>query len=129
MNETIGKLLQSEIQFVCSIEAECEKRNLVIKNEVDACKNIQQVEYLILDHVKFLGSVLQAMRKKNKKLKEVFGMSYGKLIGLATPYEEAIHSLRKVKCEFDQYLKIIRDEMMKKMKQDYEVMKKKRRNK
>ena len=72
----------------------------------------EQIEQIILDQVKFLNVMLEQLRKRNKLLNEKFGMHYAKMIGLGTPFEELIHHTRNVKSEFDSYLKIIRDELI-----------------
>ena len=71
-----------------------------------------QIEQIILDQVKFLNIMLEQLRKRNKLLDEKFGIHYAKMIGLGTPFEELIHHTRNVKSEFDSYLKIIRDELI-----------------
>lgn len=72
----------------------------------------ERAEQLVLKQVKFINLMLQEIRTRNTELQEALGQSYAKLIGLGTPYEEAIHSLRKVKVEFDTYLKILRNHMV-----------------
>jgi hypothetical protein len=67
-----------------------------------------EAEQLVLNQVRFINLILEECRKRNKLLEEKFGVSYGKLIGIGSVYEEAIHSLRKVKTELDQYLNIVR---------------------
>jgi hypothetical protein len=74
-----------------------------------------ECESIILDQVKFLNYILEEIRRRNKDLGGRLEMSYAKLVGIASPYEEAIASLRKVKNEFDNYLNIIRSEMIKEL--------------
>jgi len=72
-----------------------------------------EYEAIVLDQVKFLNYILEEIRRRNKELSEKFEMSYAKIVGIASPYEEAIAALRKVKNEFDNYLGVIRNEMWK----------------
>jgi len=74
--------------------------------------SIEQAEHLILDQVKFIDFVLKEIRKRNKELQDGLGMSYAKLVGLGTPFEEAVHSFRQVKGELDGYLKILREKLL-----------------
>ena len=69
---------------------------------------LEQAEARILSQVKFINSVLEECRRRNKELADGFGMSYGKFVGVGTVYEEVIHSLRKVKGELDEFLKVLR---------------------
>lgn len=73
---------------------------------------IEQAERIALDQVKFINSVLEQLRARNESFQLALGMTYAKLVGLGTPYEEAIHSLRKVKTELDRYLSAIRAKMV-----------------
>jgi len=70
--------------------------------------SLEQVERRILASVKFIDVVLKEIRNQNKELQDDLGMSYAKIIGLVSPFEEAIHSLRKVRGELDSYLKTVR---------------------
>ncbi len=70
--------------------------------------NLNEVESIILDNTKWMDFVLEESRKKNAILQEKLKNSYGKLLGLGTPYEELINKARQVKTEFDRYLKIVR---------------------
>ena len=79
--------------------------------------SIEQAEGIVLDQVKFVDFVLKEMRKRNEDLQEGLGMSYAKLIGLATPFEEGVRSFRKVKGELDGYLKVLREKMVKHYKE------------
>ena len=79
--------------------------------------SIEQAERLILDQVKFIDFVLKEIRKRNKELQDGLGMSYAKLVGLGTPFEEAVHSFRQVKGELDGYLKILREKLLGEYKQ------------
>lgn len=72
---------------------------------------LEDTERRILSEVKFINSILEECRRRNKSLQDNFGMSYGKFIGVGTVYEEAIHSMRKVKGELDEYLRVIRESM------------------
>ena len=69
---------------------------------------LEDAEARILSQVKFINYILEECRRRNKELSDCFGMSYGKFVGVGTVYEEAIHSMRKVKGELDGFLKIIR---------------------
>ena len=73
---------------------------------------IEQAERIALDQVKFINSLLEQLRARNESFKDALGMTYAKLVGLGTPYEEAIHSMRKVKTELDEYLARIRAKMV-----------------
>ena len=74
--------------------------------------SIEHAEGLILDQVKFVDFVLKEIRKRNEELQEGLGMTYAKLVGLATPFEEGVRAFRKVKGELDDYLKILREQML-----------------
>jgi len=71
----------------------------------------ERQEQIVLEQVKFIDLMLEEIRNRNKTLQEELGMSYAKYIGIGTPYEECIHILRKVKSEFDIYLKTARSEL------------------
>ena len=116
MNTMIEKLVDGQIRFICSVEAECEKRNNNLESWLDKCQTFDQAEHVLLEQVKFVGSLLEEIRRSNKLMEEKLGRSYAKLVGLGTPYEEAIHSLRQVKLELDTYLKTIRDVMLAELK-------------
>jgi len=73
--------------------------------------SLASVEEAILDQVKFVDIVLEEARKRDKILKKKLGMSYAKYVGLAAPFEELICSTRKVKAEFDSYLRIVREQI------------------
>ena len=73
--------------------------------------NLVEYEKRVLEQVKFINFFLEECRKRNKELLDVFGMSYGKFIGVGTIYEDAIHSLRKVKKELDEFLLIVRENL------------------
>ena len=85
--------------------------------------SLEHVEKVILDNVKFINLMLQEIRKRNTSLREDLGMSYAKLVGLGTPYEEAIHAMRQVKAEFDGYLKVVRGQILKKYESKSRVKK------
>lgn len=72
---------------------------------------IEERERRILNEVKFINYMLEECRRRNKRLQNDFGMSYGKFVGVGTVYEEAIHAMRKVKSELDTYLRAIRDNL------------------
>jgi len=80
---------------------------------------LEQVERKILASVKFIDVVLKEIRNQNKGLQDDLGMSYAKHIGLVSPFEEAIHSLRKVRGELDSYLKKVREDLVSKYKRQY----------
>lgn len=117
MNDTINeKIVSGQIRFICSVESECEKRHANLRTWLDDCESFDQAEHVLLEQVKFVGSLLEEIRRSNKLMEEKLGRSYAKLVGLGTPYEEAIHSLRQVKLELDTYLKTIREIMLAEMK-------------
>jgi len=70
--------------------------------------SIEEAEHSALSQVKFINAVLEECRKRNQDLSIKFGPSYGKFVGIGTVYEEAIHSLRKVKAELDGFLDTLR---------------------
>lgn len=76
----------------------------------------EMVESLIVEEVKFLNLTLKECRRRNEFLQQRLGSSYAKYIGLGTPYEEAIHSLRKVKGEMDGYLETVRSVLLGRLK-------------
>lgn len=88
-------------------------KQLLIKIEEGIPLEPEDIERLILDQVKFVNFILKEAKKRNKILSDNLSMSYAKLIGLKTPYEEMIHWTRKIKREFDMYLSLIREHMMK----------------
>jgi len=73
--------------------------------------SIEEAERSALSQVKFINAVLEECRKRNQDLTTKFGPSYGKFVGIGTVYEEAIHSLRKVKSELDGFLDVIRENL------------------
>lgn len=89
--------------------------------------SLSRAEQLALEQVKFCNLMLQEVRKRNIILKEEFQMAYAKYIGLSTPYEEAIFSLRKVKREFDAFLRVIREEAVKEYDKHFPQSRKERR--
>ena len=105
------ELIEREGRFVASIEAECEKREDGFNSRLERCRSLPEAEFVMLEHVKFVGSILEALRRRNKELSKELGMNYAKIIGLATPYEEAIRAMRNVKSEFDIALKVLRERM------------------
>ncbi len=115
------KIINREKRFVASIEAECEKRNSLLYYFLSDCKSDVEAENILLEQVKFVGQILEALRKRNSKLSEEVGMNYAKIVGLVTPYEEAIHSMRKVKRELDVCLKLLREHMVENMKKQFNV--------
>ena len=48
-------------------------------------------------------------------------MNYAKIVGLGTPYEEAINKMRLVKRELDVCLKVLREHMVENMKRQFNV--------
>jgi len=85
---------------------------------------LNEVEKIILDNTKWMDFVLEETRKRNAVLQEELKNSYGKLLGLGTPYEELINKARQVKTEFDKYLKIVRDQFKKQLKKEQMFIKK-----
>lgn len=86
---------------------------------------LEFVEAEILENVKFIAHVLEEIRRRNKELEEGLGSSYGKFIGIATPYEEMINSCRTVWGEFNGYLEIVRDLLRDKYKRNQRKIRKK----
>jgi len=74
--------------------------------------SIDVIEKELNDQLQFLNIVIQQVRKRNEFLRQILGPTYAKLIGLGTPYEECIHSLRQVYNEFKKYLEIVRNRMI-----------------
>ena len=110
--EKIEKIFSIQNRFIGAVEVECGKRGRELKEGLENCLTIEIAEKLVLENVKFIGSILEEIRRSNKIMAEEIGMSYAKFVGLGTPYEEAIFALRKVKTELDIYLKILRDKMV-----------------
>jgi len=81
--------------------------------------NLEMTENRILKSVKFIDVILQEIRTENKELQDILGMRYAKYIGLTSPFEEAIHVLKKVKNEFDSYLKAVREDLATDYKERY----------
>ena len=86
--------------------------------------SLNEVERIILDNTKWMDFVLEETRKRNTVLQEELKNSYGKLLGLGTPYEELINKARQVKTEFDKYLKIVRDQFKEQLKKEQIFIKK-----
>jgi len=86
--------------------------------------SLNEVESIILDNTKWMDFVLEETRKRNTVLQEELKNSYGKLLGLGTPYEELINKARQVKTEFDKYLKIVRDQFKERLKKEQMFIKK-----
>lgn len=86
--------------------------------------NLNEVESIILDNTKFMDFILEETRKRNVVLQDKLKNSYGKLLGLGTPYEELINKARQVKTEFDKYLKIVRDQFVEQSKKEQMFIKK-----
>jgi len=80
---------------------------------------LEEIEKEILRAVRFINVLLQEIRSENNNLQENLGMSYAKYIGIFSPFEETIKSMRKVKREFDSYLETARRELMVKYKKKY----------
>jgi len=91
--------------------------------------NLNEVESIILDNTKWMDFILEETRKKNAVLQEKLKNSYGKLLGLGTPYEELINKARQVKTEFDKYLKIVRDQFKEQLKKEQMFIKKSQKGK
>lgn len=91
--------------------------------------SLNEVENIILDNTKWMDFVLEETRKRNTVLQEELKNSYGKKIGLGTPYEELINKARQVKTEFDKYLKIIRNEFKERLKKEQMFIKKSQKGK
>jgi len=91
--------------------------------------NLNEVESIILDNTKWMDFILEETRKKNAVLQEKLKNSYGKLLGLGTPYEELINKARQVKTEFDKYLRIVRDQFKEQLKKEQIFIKKSQKGK
>lgn len=89
--------------------------------------SLNEVENIILDNTKWMDFVLEETRKRNTVLQEELKNSYGKLLGLGTPYEELINKARQTKTELDKYLKIIRNKFAEQLKKEKYSEKKDRR--
>ncbi len=121
------KNIITQIRFIDSITNEFERRNKLIKPDLEICESIEKAESIILNHVKFVGRILEVLRRENKIMKENLGQNYAKLIGLASPYEQVIHKLRDTKNELDMYLKIIREKIVTNIKKQNNNFKKNRK--
>lgn len=115
----IVKILEKEKKFVLNVENECVERNnkfcILLENAITDI----EVEHILLEQVRFVGQILETLRKKNSELIKELNMNYAKIIGLVAPYDEAICSIRKVKKELDTCLKILRDKMLKEIKKNF----------
>lgn len=85
---------------------------------------LNEVEKIVLDNTKFMDFILEEIRKRNTVLQGELKNSYGKLLGLGTPYEELINKARQIKTEFDKYLKIVRDQFKERSKKEQMFIKK-----
>lgn len=88
----------------------------------------EQAEKLILNQVKFIDIVLQEIRERDKMLLQVLGSSYGKLIGISTPFKDAVNPLQKIRTEFGAYLKAARESLEDEYKKQFGVIKRKNSN-
>ena len=87
------------------------------ENDVDF---YEFAESFAADQVKFINLVLQEIRKRDKRCKEVLGDSYGKAIGFLTPFLKCGSELRKVRTDLGVYLAttrmILEDEYKRQLK-------------
>jgi len=90
---------------------------------------LNEVEKIVLDNTKLMDFILEEVRKRNTVLQGELKNSYGKLIGLGTPYEELINKARQVKSEFDKFLKIIRSQSVEELKREKIAISKSQRKK
>lgn len=90
---------------------------------------LNEVEKIVLDNTKFMDFILEEIRKRNTVLQGELKNSYGKLLGLGTPYEELINKARQVKSEFDKFLKIVRDQFAEQSKREKIAINKSQRGK
>jgi len=90
---------------------------------------LNEVEKIVLDNTKLMDFILEEVRKRNTILQGELKNSYGKLIGLGTPYEELINKARQVKSEFDKFLKIIRSQSVEELKREKIAISKSQRKK
>jgi len=73
---------------------------------------LEYIENRILRSAKFVDLLIQEIRKENKELQEALGISYAKYIGLGSPFERALHVLKDVKKDFNNYLEIVRNQLL-----------------
>ena len=95
----------------------------------DLTLTLNEVEKIVLDNTKWMDFILEETRKKNAVLQGELKNSYGKLLGLGTPYEELINKARQVKSEFDKFLKIVRDRFAEQSKREKIAISKSQRKK
>lgn len=81
--------------------------------------SLEEIEKRILRCVVFSDTMLQEVKKINGELQEGLGMGYAKYIGLTSPFEAAIHTLKKVRAELGSYLERVRRELEFKYKEKY----------
>jgi len=117
----VQKIIYREQRFIISITNECEKRNKTLYGSLENCKTELEAENILLDQVIFIGKILEALRKRNQNLAGELGMNYAKIVGLGTPYEEAINKMRLVKRELDVCLKVLREHMVENMKKQFNI--------
>lgn len=108
----IQHLIENQNRILCSITSECESRNSTLFEQINSCDTFAQVEQVLLYNIRFISSMLELMRKENKRMEKEFNMDFAKYIGLGTPYEKVIHSLREAKKSLDTYLTIVRERML-----------------
>ena len=119
--ERIKRMFNIQVKFISAVEVECQKRKKTLAEGLENCLTIEGAEVLVLNNVKFIGNILEEIRRSNKEMANEVGMSYAKLVGLGTPYEEVIFALRKVKTELDTYLKILREQILVELSQKRNV--------
>jgi len=77
---------------------------------------IEQIENIVLEQTKFINFILKELKDRNKALEDTLGASYGKFIGCGTVYDKGVCVFREIKKELDQYLQIVRSELLEKYK-------------
>lgn len=88
--------------------------------------DFERIEKNLLYQTRFIDFMLTEIRKNAKSLDEILGISYAKLIGIQNPYELAINSLRKVKTEIGEYLRIVRHQINEDIKREQRELGKRR---
>ena len=79
---------------------------------------LEEIENFILQQIKFLDLMLEEVRERSKISQKVFEMSYAKLIGITTPFEEIIRILRESRKGLETYLKQVREVLEKIYKEE-----------
>lgn len=83
--------------------------------------SLEYIESQILKSMKFVDVIIKEMRRENKELQESLGMSYAKYIGLTSPFEEAMRSLKDVRVELNSYLESVRGKLESKYRKQFAI--------